>query len=133
MPAINYEEDTEFNEALRRHGILPPKQKDEQQEQDKQDVPPPMRSPSPTLSDLEDLEDLDINVDDKVRRQELERHLQHRKQQQKELESKHKFGRVYPISKPDYKREVTEASEQELPGEPEGWGTGVVCVLYKDR
>lgn len=46
---------------------------------------------------------------------------------------KRKFGRVYNIGKVDYKREVTDASNEELPGEPEGWGTGVVCVLFKDR
>lgn len=39
---------------------------------------------------------------------------------------------MYNIGKVDYKREVTDASNEELPGEPEGWGTGVVCVLFKD-
>lgn len=52
-----------------------------------------------------------------------------------------KFGRVYPISRPDYTREVTEASKEEPPdgveredGESKGKGkgTGVVCFLYKN-
>ncbi|KAK4057281.1 Proteolipid protein 2 [Microbotryomycetes sp. JL221] len=132
MPAIDYEADTEFNDALRRHGILPPKQPDAQVQQDQQNVPNRLRSPSPTLSDLDDLDDLDIKVDDQVRRQQLEQHVEQRKLEQQQLQQKQMFGRVYPISKPDYKREVTEASEQELPGEPQGWGTGVVCVLFKD-
>jgi hypothetical protein len=42
-----------------------------------------------------------------------------------------RFGRVYPISRDDYTREVTEASRVDEPGK-EGSGTGVVCFLYKD-
>ncbi|GAA5987960.1 hypothetical protein JCM11641_005964 [Rhodosporidiobolus odoratus] len=126
QPAINYEEDTEFNEALRKHGIIPPKEPNA----DRSPSPPPA-PPSPTLSEL-DLEDLDINKDDSLRRDELERVLEARREKEKVTLSKRKFGRVYPIGKVDYKREVTGASNEELPGEPEGWGTGVVCVLFKD-
>lgn len=42
-----------------------------------------------------------------------------------------RFGRVYPIGREDYTREVTEESKVSVPGDP-GKGTGVVCVLYKD-
>lgn len=42
-----------------------------------------------------------------------------------------RFGRVYPISRDGYTREVTEASKVTVPGDP-GKGTGVVCLLYKD-
>ncbi|BGP16847.1 hypothetical protein JCM10213_003333 [Rhodosporidiobolus nylandii] len=126
MAPINYDEDTEFNEALRKHGIIPPKEPNA----DRSPSPPPA-PPSPTLSEL-DLEDLAINKDDSVRRDELERVLEAQREKEKETLSRRKFGRIYPIGKPDYKREVTEASNEELPGEPEGWGTGVVCVLFKD-
>ena len=44
-----------------------------------------------------------------------------------------RFGRVYPISREDYTREVTEASKVDEEGEEMGKGTGVVCFLYKDR
>lgn len=47
-------------------------------------------------------------------------------------ERNRRFGRVYPIGKGDYKREVTEASMEDLEGEPEGSGTGTVCFLFKD-
>ena len=47
-------------------------------------------------------------------------------------DKRQKFGRVYPIGKGDYTREVTEESKIDLEGEPEGSGTGVVCVLFKD-
>lgn len=43
-----------------------------------------------------------------------------------------KFGRMLPIGKPDYTKEVTDASAVDLEGEPEGSGTGVVCYLFKD-
>ena len=42
-----------------------------------------------------------------------------------------RFGRVYPIGRDDYTREVTEASKVTVPEDP-GKGTGVVCLLYKD-
>ncbi|GAA5871630.1 hypothetical protein JCM16303_000814 [Sporobolomyces ruberrimus] len=128
MPAINYEEDTEFNEALRKHGIIPPKASGST---DSRSPSPPPAPPSPTLSEL-DLEDLDINKDDSVRRDELEQAIEARKELERQRLGKRKFGRVYPISKVDYKREVTDASNEELEGEPEGWGIGVVCVLFKD-
>lgn len=45
-----------------------------------------------------------------------------------------RFGRVYPIGRPDYAREVTEASKEEAEtrGDSDKKGTGVVCFLYKD-
>lgn len=127
--AIDYTADTEFNDALRRHGIIPPKQTT--QDGSRSPSPPP-RPASPTLSEELDLQDLDINRDDRTRREDLERALEERKRHERDQLGKRKFGRVYPIGKVDYKREVTEASNEELPGEPEGWGTGVVCVLFKD-
>lgn len=43
-----------------------------------------------------------------------------------------RFGTVIPIGRDDYTREVTEASEEDEPGDVEARGTGVVCFLYKD-
>ena len=44
-----------------------------------------------------------------------------------------RFGRVYPIGRDDYQREVTDASKvDEDEDEGKGRGTGVVCFLYKD-
>lgn len=115
------------NDALRKHGILPPKEPE---------LPSPLPPASPTLSDL--LDDLsptelremgeDANDDElerltgKFRRQRLE--------EIKKAESG-RFGRVYPIGRDDYTKEVTEASKLTVPEDP-GNGTGVVCLLYKD-
>lgn len=79
-----------------------------------------------------DLEDLDLNKDDALPREVLEKYMEERMAKVKVQESNRRFGRIYPIGKVDYKREVTEASMEELEGEPEGYGTGVVCCLYKD-
>ena len=43
-----------------------------------------------------------------------------------------RFGRVYPISREDYMREVTEASQVNEEGDEHQKGTGVVVFLYKD-
>jgi len=67
--------------------------------------------------------------DDEVERL-AEKFRQHRLKYIKKAESA-RFGRVYPIGRDDYTREVTEASKVAVPGDP-GKGTGVVCLLYKD-
>jgi hypothetical protein len=84
------------------------------------------------LSDL-DLDELDIDKDDALPREVIEKYRAERVAKAKQAEGNRRFGRVYPIGKVDYKREVTDASMEELEGEPEGYGVGVVCVLYKDR
>ncbi|KIM49535.1 hypothetical protein M413DRAFT_6539 [Hebeloma cylindrosporum] len=43
-----------------------------------------------------------------------------------------RFGRVYPIGREDYTREVTEASQVDEEDDDNEKGTGVVCFLYKD-
>ena len=118
------------NDALRKHGILPPK------------TPPP-RTPSPpdspTLEDL--LEDFtpselreradEAQDDDEARA--IEAYRKHRIAEMLRESRTARFGRVYPIGRDDYTREVTEASkiDEEREG-MEGNGTGVVCFLYKD-
>lgn len=118
------------HDALRAHGIIPERQ--------------PSRSPSPeppSAQELKDaarrqatVEDLDEELEDAD--EDEERILQQlRAQRMKELSAMHaqaRFGRVYPISRPDYTREVTDASKEAVPGSPDAAaGTGVVCFLYK--
>ncbi|KAN0061949.1 Proteolipid protein 2 [Thecaphora frezii] len=160
---VNPNEDTEFHDALRAHGIIPQK--------------PPSRSPSPELPTESErrsqalkqatVEDLDLLLDEdgvgRVGEEEqriLERLRQQRIAQLATERKRHRFGRVYPITRPDYTREVTEASKEDpyandeddeeeeeddgraetgagsVGGDAEGAkrkrGTGVVCFLYKD-
>ncbi|PWN31457.1 thioredoxin-like protein [Meira miltonrushii] len=155
----NPNEDTEFNDALRAHGILPPK--------------PPSRSPSPeppeasevrnaqlkqaTVADLD--EEIDLLADDgKGNDEEEKRLIELRRRRMQDLikeQKKGKFGRVYPIARQDYTREVTDASKEPADGQsaqeereeeerqrtkgtsvneeqPQRKGTGVVCFLYND-
>lgn len=144
-------QDTEFHDALRAHGIIPPK--------------PPSRSPSPELPSASELrssalkqatvDDLDLELEDHLDDEEeklLEKIRRQRMAQLRADSKKERFGRVYPISRPDYTREVTEASRinpdadpdqlkedlEEKSGQEEAkdkqrqGGTGVVCFLYKD-
>lgn len=115
------------NDALRKHGILPPKEPE-----------PPSPSPpaSPTLSDILDgVSQTELrNAGEDTNNDEIERLVE--KIRRKRLEEAKqigaaRFGRVYPIGRDDYTREVTEASKVTVPGDP-GKGTGVVCLLYRD-
>jgi len=124
--AVNPNEDTEFNDALRKHGILPPREPE-----------PPSPSPpsSPTLSDLlDDMTPAELReVGEDANDDELERLAEKfRRQRLEEIKKGEsaRFGRVYPIGRDDYTREVTEASKVGIPGDA-GKGTGVVCLLYK--
>lgn len=124
MPAINYDEDTEFNEALRARGIIP-----QRAPTSRSPSPVLARSPSPSLSDLDDLL---LTTDDVLPRAVLEQYRATRMREEGVGERNRRYGRVYPIGKGDYTREVTEGSKADLEGESEGEGTGVVCYLFKD-
>lgn len=144
------------NDALRAHGILPPK--------------PPSREPSPDiphithkdaiqavaatagadqLSTLLEADNLDSD-DERM----FEDYRRRRMEQMKQEERKGLYGSMEPLSREDFVREVTEGSKKRLDGEgmePEGEeedededgdgvksrekslkGTGVVVFLFKD-
>lgn len=97
-----------------------------------------MRERSRLQASVADLdEELEIADDDEERI--LQRLRQQRMQELARASKKARFGRVYPISRPDYTREVTEASKQLGPDTSNDSGidtqqgpagTGVVCFLY---
>ncbi|KAM3545185.1 hypothetical protein ARSEF1564_001967 [Beauveria bassiana] len=98
------------NDILRKHGVIPEK--------------PP--SPTPMIEeaivegrrlahenrlegkDLDELDELEDEEDDAF----LEEYRKKRMAELNNLQKKSIHGTVYPISKPDYQREVTEASEK---------------------
>ena len=117
------------NDALRKHGILPPR------EPSPRTLSPP---PSPTLhhalADLtaDELRELEEDVaDDDLQRTVDAFRRQRLAEEQKELKLA-RFGRVYPIGREDYTREVTEASKTNEDDDQDEKGTGVICFLYKD-
>jgi hypothetical protein len=124
--ALNPNEDTEFNAALRAHGIIP-----------KLPSPPRTPTPSPPASpsrrhDSDD--DLLADLDDELPNSVLEQYRASRMAEMKAVEAqRRRFGTIMPIGRDDYKREVTEASERDNGlEEGKGTGTGVVCFLWKD-
>lgn len=127
--AVNPDEDTEFNDALRKYGIIPPKE-----------TSPPTPSPpnSPKLQDvlddltLEELQELGEEITDDDLDRDIDLHRRQRLAQERLQQKRARFGRVYPIGRDDYTREVTEASKIDEEGDEEEKGTGVICFLYKD-
>jgi hypothetical protein len=109
------------------NGILPPKEA----------APPsPSPPPSPLLEELlDDFTPKELReLGEDASNDETERMVEtYRRQKVAQLkkEENSRFGRIYPIGREDYTREVTEASTVNIEGDP-GKGTGVVCLLYKD-
>ncbi|RPD59265.1 thioredoxin-like protein [Lentinus tigrinus ALCF2SS1-7] len=126
--AVNPNEDTEFNDILRKHGILPPKP-----EAPRTPSPPP----PPTIEEkyanysASQLRELAAEAPDDETERILEVLRRRRLQEARKMEMA-RFGRVYPISREDYTREVTEASQVNEEGDEQERGTGVVVFLYKD-
>ncbi|KZT54595.1 thioredoxin-like protein [Calocera cornea HHB12733] len=125
--ALNPDEDTEFNDALRKHGILPPKAAPERT---------PSPEPGPTFTeqlDNIDIDELDELADD-ANDSETERFMrQYQRQRMAEMRTDAggaRFGTIKPIGRDDYTRDITDASK--VDDEGEGSGTGVVAFLYKD-
>ncbi|KAK4219026.1 thioredoxin-like protein [Rhypophila decipiens] len=109
VPIDDPNADTEWNEILRKHGVIPEK--------------PP--SPTPMIEeaivearrlahenrlegkDIDELDELEDEEDEDF----LEQYRQRRLKELSSLQKKSVHGSVYPISKPEYSREVTEASQ----------------------
>ncbi|CAI2163308.1 4965_t:CDS:2 [Funneliformis geosporum] len=102
--------DTEWNDILRSRGILPPKEGPTEEEifeemdkviREKQEK----HLEDKTLDELDELED---EEDDRI----LMEYRQKRMAEIKAEASYEKFGQVIQISKPDFIKEVTEASQE---------------------
>ncbi|KAI9842944.1 MAG: hypothetical protein M1837_006681 [Sclerophora amabilis] len=110
VPVDNPNADTEWNDILRKHGVIPEK--------------PP--SPTPIIEEAlgearrlaheNRLEGKDLDELDELEDEEDEEFLQkYRDQRLAELSTiaqASNYGHVYPLQKPDYSRDVTEASKQ---------------------
>ncbi|KAL8838288.1 MAG: hypothetical protein Q9170_002185 [Blastenia crenularia] len=110
VPVDNPNADTEWNDILRKHGVIPEK--------------PP--SPTPLIEEAlvnarkqahdDRLENKGLDELDELEDEEDADFLEkYRKQRMAELSSIARssvFNQVYPLQKPDYSRDVTEASKQ---------------------
>jgi hypothetical protein len=72
----------------------------------------------------------DVKDDEQERAVETQRRK--RLEQLRHEDQAARFGRVYPIGREDYTREVTDASKTDAEDDDNERGTGVVCFLYKD-
>ncbi|CAN8196473.1 unnamed protein product [Coccothraustes coccothraustes] len=116
--------DTEWNDILRKKGILPPKENLEEQERAKEEEQFAILQKSlvktyedMTLEELEENED-EFNEEDE---RAIEMYRQQRLAEMKAAQMKNKFGEVLEISGKDYVQEVTKA----------GKGIWVILHLYK--
>ncbi|KXS12452.1 thioredoxin-like protein [Gonapodya prolifera JEL478] len=113
---------TEWEDVLRDKGILP--EVTESQIIDMMEETIASKTAGKSYED-KTLDELDDELDD-VGDEDEERILQVMRQKRMEevraAQAKEKYGDVYPISKPEFVREVTEASQE----------CAVVCLLYKD-
>ncbi|BEJ15874.1 hypothetical protein CspHIS471_0504790 [Cutaneotrichosporon sp. HIS471] len=141
---VNPNEDTEFNDALRAQGILPPK--------------PPSRSPSPdiphitradatrALAEIADADQLgDLLEGDGLDSDDERMFADYRRKRMAEMHRAEKLGRfgsMEPLAREDFVREVTDGSKAVPPGEEvddsddeapkKSRGTGVVVFLFQD-
>ncbi|XP_063300698.1 phosducin-like protein 3 [Pelobates fuscus] len=113
--------DTEWNDILRKKGIIPPKETPKDEEAEEEDV---LQQQSVvktyenmTLEELEENED-DFNEEDEHA---IELYRRQRMAQWQATQVKNKFGELGEISGQDYVKEVTEA----------GKGIWVILHLYK--
>ncbi|KAJ1118381.1 hypothetical protein NDU88_006572 [Pleurodeles waltl] len=114
--------DTEWNDILRRKGILPPKEKPNDEAEEEAEQILQQQSVVKTYEDMT-LEELDENEDEFGEEDEhaIELYRQQRMAEFQALQLKNKFGEVMEISGQDYIQEVTKA----------GKGLWVVLHLYK--
>ncbi|KAJ3117929.1 Phosducin-like protein 3 [Phlyctochytrium bullatum] len=118
---MSHLEDTEWNDALRAQGILPPKEVEITEDAIEEMVDKVIKEKygGKTLEDrtLDELDELEDDEDDRV----LEEYRRKRMAELASIAAREKFGEVVHISKPEYKEEVTEASKTD-------W---VVVYLYQ--
>ncbi|KAG1466950.1 hypothetical protein G6F46_000241 [Rhizopus delemar] len=114
--------DTEWNDILRAKGILPPKdeKRDDEIEDEFVDMVRAKEAELNSLDnkDLDELDELEDLEDDRI----LNEYRHKRMMEMQAQAAKEKYGEVIEISKPDFVREVTDASKECF----------VVVHLYKE-
>ncbi|WPH00955.1 phosducin-like protein 2 [Acrodontium crateriforme] len=110
VPVDDPNADTEWNDILRKHGVIP----------ERPPSPTPMIEEALTEArrlahenrlegkDLDELDELEDDEDEEF----LDQYRQKRMNELATLQQASVYNQVYPVSKPDYAREVTEASQK---------------------
>ncbi|KAJ5289985.1 uncharacterized protein N7443_010238 [Penicillium atrosanguineum] len=105
---VNPNEDTEWNDILRQHGIIPEKPKDPEPLIQEALIAAQHRAYENRLED-KDIDELDA-LEDEEDEGFLEHYRQKRLAELSTLQQTSLFNQVYPLQKVDYAREVTDAS-----------------------
>ncbi|KAJ5551101.1 hypothetical protein N7535_000957 [Penicillium sp. DV-2018c] len=105
---VNPNEDTEWNDILRQHGIIPEKPKDPEPLIQEALIAAQHRAHENRLED-KDLDELDA-LEEEEDEEFLNSYRQKRFAELSTLQQTSIFNQVYPLQKVDYAREVTEAS-----------------------
>ncbi|ETI26451.1 hypothetical protein G647_03228 [Cladophialophora carrionii CBS 160.54] len=110
VPIDNPDADTEWNDILRKHGIIPEKPPDPEPIIQEALLEAAKRAHENRLEDkdLDELHDLEDEEDEAF----LETYRQKRLAELSSLQKKSVYGQVYPLQKPDYARDVTEESSK---------------------
>jgi hypothetical protein len=109
----NPNEDTEWNDVLRAKGILPPKPKEAEINED--DIVKMLEDTIKQKSGIKDMADMDLDELDELEDEEEEKILLQMRNQRiaemKALQAKSQFGSVREITAVDYVQEVNKAGE----------------------
>ncbi|EXJ88552.1 hypothetical protein A1O1_05482 [Capronia coronata CBS 617.96] len=110
VPVDDPNADTEWNDILRKHGVIPEKPKDPEPMIQEAILEAQQRAYENRLEDkdLDELHDLEDEEDEAF----LEQYRQRRLQELSSLQRKSVYGQVFPLQKPDYARDVTEESSK---------------------
>ncbi|KAK5212024.1 Proteolipid protein 2 [Exophiala xenobiotica] len=110
VPIDNPDADTEWNDILRKHGIIPEKPKDPEPIIQEALLEAARKAHENRLEDkdLDELADLEDEEDEAF----LEQYRQRRLAELSTLQKKSVYGQVYPLQKPDYARDVTDESSK---------------------
>lgn len=113
-------EDTEWNDILRAHKIIPEKERDPDENREELIAEARQLQYESRMADLEldELDELEDDEDDAV----VQEYKARRMKEMQETVNRSVFGSLIPITKGEYTREVTEASEKH-------W---IFVLLYKD-
>lgn len=113
-------EDTEWNDILRAHKIIPEKEKDPEENREELIAQARQLQYDSRLDDLEldELDELEDEEDDAV----IQEYKARRMKEMQATIHRSVFGSLIPLSKSEYTREVTEASEKH-------W---IFVLLFKD-
>ncbi|GMG21817.1 unnamed protein product [Ambrosiozyma monospora] len=110
---VDPNEDTEWNDILRDHGIIPQKEPDPTEQLEEALSEALQRQHENRLEglDIDELEELEGLEDDEFLESYKNQRMNEIKRLQQEKSKNYQFGDVYHINKPEYAKEVTEASK----------------------